>query len=72
MSGYDCMSEAELTLWRGEGDYMTATVPCADCPAWFEAQAKAAGCCKRTHASPRLRAQWREAKARQRIRERSQ
>ena len=80
---FDCMSEDELTLWRSSAyGSLDARVPCIDCPAWFEALAKAQGCCQRVGPGrprladddpkrARLRQQWREASVRARQRRRA-
>ena len=79
MTRYDCMSEEELAFWRAaQVARARALSPCTDCPLWFEAQARAAGCCNRDTTperraqqraySERLRDQWREGSRRYRAR----
>jgi hypothetical protein len=70
----DCMDARELAEWHDANRRVTggahAIAPCADCPAWFRAEATAEGRCNgpiRRHEpkhDERRRAQWREAQAR--------
>jgi hypothetical protein len=45
----DCMDAAELAEWHDANRRVTggahAIAPCADCPAWFRAEAEAEGRC---------------------------
>jgi hypothetical protein len=63
MTRYDCMTPEELAFWRSSR-YTRATVPCNDCPLWFELQARATGTCRRE--TPERRAQMQAYSVRQR------